>query len=174
MPFNARGSSNYASPCSKPRYWHHFSACPSVCLWHTWAVRKQRSFSYRIYLHHVITWAVKRFRNMGNRFSPISKRFLCRMGYKKSRFRPICRLISVETLLNRYVLHVVISLLLQGRKFWWYILLSSSILLHDVYQFAVPDNLLYVKLRGLATKIRFWSKPCVILNRVPLEYDAKN
>jgi len=50
-------------------------------------------------------------------------------------------------------------------------------LLHDVIMtsFVVPVkiNLLYVKLRGLATKIRFWSKPCVILNRVPLEYDAK-
>jgi len=28
--------------------------------------------------------------------------------------------------------HAVISLLLQSRKFWWYLILSSSMLLHDV------------------------------------------
>jgi len=29
-------------------------------------------------------------------------------------------------------MHAVISLLLQNRKFWWYLLLSSSMRLHNV------------------------------------------
>jgi len=33
---------------------------------------------------------------------------------------------------NKSAMHAVISLLLQSRKFWWYLLLTCSLLLHDV------------------------------------------
>ena len=60
-------------------------------------------------------------------------------------------------------------MLLQSMKFWWYLLLSSSMLLHDImtsfsiYLFTVPVNLVYVKLWGLATKkILIKNLPCMI------------
>jgi len=69
----------------------------------------------------------------------------------------------------------LVSLLLQSRKFRWYLLLSSSMLLYDVIMrsywchsiihcllFTVSVNLVYVKLWVLATKIKFWSKTCMI------------
>ena len=37
-----------------------------------------------------------------------------------------------QNLFNKPAVHAVISLLLQSRKFWWYILLTASMLLHDV------------------------------------------
>ena len=50
-------------------------------------------------------------------------------------------------------MHAVISLLLRSRKFWWYLLLSSSVLLHsvtftsfNVQLFTVPVNLVYAKI----------------------------
>ena len=39
---------------------------------------------------------------------------------------------SSQKLLNKSAMHAVISLLLQSRKFWLYLLLTSSVLLHDV------------------------------------------
>ena len=39
---------------------------------------------------------------------------------------------SSQKLLNKSAMHAVISLLLQSRKFWWYLLLTSPMLLHDV------------------------------------------
>ena len=37
-----------------------------------------------------------------------------------------------KKLLNKSAMHAVISLLLQSRKFWWYLLLTSWMPLHDV------------------------------------------
>jgi len=37
-----------------------------------------------------------------------------------------------QKLFNKPAVHAVISLLLQSRKFWWYLLLTSPMLLHDV------------------------------------------
>ena len=37
-----------------------------------------------------------------------------------------------QKLFNKPAVHAVISLLLQSRKFWWYLLLTSLMLLHDV------------------------------------------
>jgi len=71
-------------------------------------------------------------------------------------------------MLNKSAMHLCgnFIVVIQSRKFWLYLLLSSSMLLHDaimtsywhVYLFTVPVNLVYVKLYGLATKIRLWSK----------------
>jgi len=43
------------------------------------------------------------------------------------------------------------------------VIVTSSYWRHSVfYLFTVPVNLVYVKLLGLATKIRFWSKTCMV------------
>jgi len=39
---------------------------------------------------------------------------------------------SSQKLLNKSAMHAVISLWLQSRKFWWYLSLTDSMLLHDV------------------------------------------
>ena len=83
---------------------------------------------------------------------------------------------SSQKLLNKPAMHVVISLLVQSRKFWWYLLLAvffeddprrhNDVMTSlSVYLLTVPVNLVYVKLWSLATKIRFWSKTCMIQPR---------
>jgi len=54
-------------------------------------------------------------------------------------------------------MHAVISLLLQSTKFWRYltVFFDAASRRHSMYLFTVPVNLIYVKLWGLATKIRF-------------------
>jgi len=68
---------------------------------------------------------------------------------------------SSQKLLNKSVTHVVISLLLQSTKFWWYLLLYS---MSTYLVLIVPVNLVCIKflIWHLATKIRFWSKTCVV------------
>jgi len=63
-------------------------------------------------------------------------------------------------------MHAVIWLLLQSRKFWWYLLLSSSTLCHNVndviptsfsvYLFAVPINLVNVN-KGTPHTCNSWT-----------------
>jgi len=65
-------------------------------------------------------------------------------------------------------MRAVISFLLQSRKFWWYLLLFGAASRRhntNVIQYLPVHSACHfvnVKLWGVVTKIRFWSKTCMI------------